>query len=309
MFEELINKKGFSLDRLATLCDVVDKGSIQEATRNNATRQGQYSRQIKELEKFLGFKVLDRSSRPSTITQAGKEISNLSRSFLTSIESYIHEKKNEQRTIMFGAGEGIIQWELIPNVLPLLKKNIPNTNFLFKNRQSKDIIEGVQNGKFDFGVVRKSAVNEITSSLNKPKVLSTDRLKFKYKLFIPKKLAKRLTTPLTIKKLSTLPFSILEGPGELRNMIDNLAHENKVSITPLIECSSSNQIWNLILRGEACGFLPEFVSNDQFSNRAEGFNLTGLNYRRDLCIIWNKDNAEMLEKIPQALVTLKNIYS
>ena len=100
MFEELINKKGFSLDRLATLCDVADKGSIQEATRNNATRQGQYSRQIKELEKFLGFEVLDRSSRPSTITEAGKEISNLSHAFLSSMNTYILEKKNEQKTIM-----------------------------------------------------------------------------------------------------------------------------------------------------------------------------------------------------------------
>ena len=75
--------------------------------------------------------------------------------------------------------------------------------------------------------------------------------------------------------MSTLPFSILEGPGELRNKIENLASRNKVTINPAIECSSSTQIWNLITRGHACGFLPEFVINDQNSHLVKDFDLDG----------------------------------
>ena len=97
--------------------------------------------------------------------------------------------------IMFGAGEGFIQWVMIPEVLPKLKQGMPNTNFLFKNRQSKEIIEGVKNGEFDFGLVRKSALKEIKSKLNKPSVLSSDKLSFKYKLIIPKKMAGKYRIP------------------------------------------------------------------------------------------------------------------
>ena len=95
MFDKLINQKGFSLDRLATLCDIAGKGSIQAATKNNATRQGQYSRQIKELEKFLGFDLLDRSRRPSPVTQEGWEISQLSQNFMSSLETFLEDQSQK----------------------------------------------------------------------------------------------------------------------------------------------------------------------------------------------------------------------
>ena len=53
MFEELFGKRGLSLDRLQTLCEIADKGSIGEATKGNTNRQTQFSRQVGELEKFL----------------------------------------------------------------------------------------------------------------------------------------------------------------------------------------------------------------------------------------------------------------
>ena len=309
MFNGLINQKGFSIDRLATLCDVADKGNIKAATKNNATRQGQYSRQIMELEEFLGFELLDRTTRPSSITPEGKEISDLSRSFLSSIEAYLKEKRSEKSKIMFATGEGIIQWVMIPQVLPLLKKHLSDTNFIFKNRQSKEIIEGVRTGEFDFGIVRKSALKEIKSKLNMPAEFSSKKnLTYTYKLIVPIEMAKGMKNPVSMKKLSELPLTILEGPGELKEIINNLASKKKVTITPSLECSSSTQIWNLIQRKYACGFLPDFVINDQNSDRVKSFDVEGLRYQRELCVIWDKKKETMVNNIGNVLKLLKSAF-
>ena len=88
MFGQLINQRGLSIDRLVTLCDIADKGNIRAATGDNAARQGQYSRQIKELEEFLEIELLDRESRPSGVTKEGKELSELSRNYLSAIQPF-----------------------------------------------------------------------------------------------------------------------------------------------------------------------------------------------------------------------------
>jgi len=65
MWEQFVGQRGFSLDRLATLCRIADHGGIMAAARQGldasreadkntiAHRQAQYSRQIAELEEFL----------------------------------------------------------------------------------------------------------------------------------------------------------------------------------------------------------------------------------------------------------------
>ena len=50
MFKNLVGKKNFSIDRLATLCHVAEAGSIGSATGDNPNQQSQYSRQLAELE-------------------------------------------------------------------------------------------------------------------------------------------------------------------------------------------------------------------------------------------------------------------
>ena len=168
----------------------------------------------------------------------------------------------------------------------------------------------MKKGEFDFGVVRKSAMKEIKSKLNVPEMFSSTKLNYKYKLVVSRNMAGSMRNPVNLKKLQSLPFSILEGPGELKDKLNHLASRKKTTITPLIECSSSTQIWNLITRGHACGFLPEFVVNDQSSHLVKAFDLDGFSYNRDLCIIWDKRKENITDgNVSKVLKILKSHFS
>lgn len=310
MFKDLINQKGLSIDRLVTLCDISDKGNIKAATGTNAARQGQYSRQIKELEAFLDVELLDRNSRPSGVTEEGRELSDMSRNYLSAIENFINKCKNKQCKLTVAAGESIIQWVLMPIILPVLKKEIPKTKIIFKNRQSKDIVAGIKSGEFDIGIVRESAIKEDRSKQNKPATMSKNGMSSEYKLFIPTEFARerRLRNPISVQKFSELPFAILEGPGELRQNIEQLAKQKKVRIEPVVECSSSTQIMTLIENEQACGFLPNFAKNKIKPDTAKAFDLIGLNYKRKLCFAWNPRRKNMIEDIDSAITAISRRF-
>ena len=52
-----VSLAGISIERLQTLCAVVEAGSIAGAAGPDPNRQSQFSRQLKELEKALGTSV------------------------------------------------------------------------------------------------------------------------------------------------------------------------------------------------------------------------------------------------------------
>ena len=67
MFEHLFANSGLSLERLRTFREIVTAGGITAAAGDDSNRQSQYSRQLKELERYFGVELLKRGhgGRPS----------------------------------------------------------------------------------------------------------------------------------------------------------------------------------------------------------------------------------------------------
>src|SRR5947199_133584 len=78
---------GFSLDRLVTLCAVVENGSIVAAAGPNPSRQSQFSRQIKELEDALGQKLFDRIGKTLRPKESGLQLTRMTKAFLDGVNA------------------------------------------------------------------------------------------------------------------------------------------------------------------------------------------------------------------------------
>lgn len=173
--------------------------------------QSLYSRQIKELESFLGVDLLDRASRPSPVSEQGLRLVRIAQNYLTALDDYVAHCQDQPTRIVIGAGESLIQWALIPKVLPRLRKQLPDANVVFLNCRTSTIIDALQSGEIDVGFVRKNAV---------PRSLKTvGSFSLGYRLFVPKKLRLKLKSPVTFKKMGDLPLALLEGSGEFRSGI------------------------------------------------------------------------------------------
>lgn len=284
MFDNLIGRKNFSLERLATLCHVAEAGSIGAATGDNPNKQSLYSRQIGELENFLGMDLLDRNSRPYRVTEGGAQLVTIARNYLSALDDFVATCQNKPSRLIIGAGESLIQWALIPKILPELRQKLEEVSVVFRNFRSEAIIEALKSGELDLGFVRKSAV---------PKGLETaGNFTLGYRLFVPKKFRVKLNEPVGFAEIAKLSLALLEGSGQFRRTVDQLAREAGVRLNLVTECSSATQVALLVARKECCAILPSFAKAQLDGTSTDDFGIEGFKQlERTLCFAWSPKRA------------------
>lgn len=285
MFDELFGKSGLSLERLQTLCEVAEKGSIGEATKGDSNRQTQFSRQISELERFFGVELLNRDSRPYRLTEEGRELAQISRGYLSSLSDFHANCSDRPVRLVIGAGESIIQWLLMP-MLEHLSKEIPEAVISMRNLRTNTIIKDLTDGDIDLGLVRKSAVAKPLKSVGK--------WEYGYRLFVPKRMRSKFSGKLKIAQLADFPLAAIEGGGEFRQQLAALAKAEEARLYIRLECSSYSQIATAIQSGGYCGFLPHFASRYLPETNFQSFEVTGFeSLRRELVFAWNPKQEQL----------------
>lgn len=293
MFKNLVGRKNLSLDRLATLCHVAEAGSIGAAAGEDASRQSQYSRQIAELEAFLGVALLDRTSKPFRLTSEGRELSGICRNYLSALDDFIGSCRHQTSSLVVGAGESHIQWLLIPAVLPKLRKALPQTRVVFRNLQSDEIIEALRCGEIDLGFVRRDVVPtalESAGSWNQS-----------YRLFIPKSYGLKLRGIVNLEALAGFPMAVLEGSGLFRRTMEELIARIPGKRAFEFECSSFTQVALLVSRRECCAVLPSFARTQLDRATIDDYPVEGLEgLERVLTFAWSPRRAEIRPLIGKA---------
>src|SRR5947209_20540177 len=74
MYENLFAQSGLSLERLKTFREIVAAGGISAAAGDDSNRQSQFSRQLKELERYFGVELIKRGRGPMKLTPAGEQL-------------------------------------------------------------------------------------------------------------------------------------------------------------------------------------------------------------------------------------------
>src|SRR5258708_21099333 len=105
MFEKLFAQSGLSLERLKTFGEIVAAGGITAAAGDDSNRQSQYSRQLKELERYFGVELLKRGRGPIELTDAGQQLYEIVGPTLRSLEEFRLTWSVHPVELVIGAGE------------------------------------------------------------------------------------------------------------------------------------------------------------------------------------------------------------
>jgi DNA-binding transcriptional LysR family regulator len=278
MFTHLPFQSGMSLERLASLCEVAEAGSIGQASRGDANRQSLLSRQIGELEHVFGFPFLDRTKRPYRLTPQASELARATLDFLQAAEDLRSQGQSSDKRIVMGAGEALIQWVLFP-ACELMKRTNEEVTFVFRNLDSERIIDGLSQGELDIALIRREEV---------PPSLSCSRdWRYSQFAFVPRQLSEA-ARPITAKDLQSLPWAVLEGHGHFRQFLETKASEAKLRLRVALECSSYSQIALAVKTGRYAGMLPEFARPTFGENNAVITRTIepSLRYERNLVLAW-----------------------
>lgn len=298
MFRELAHLSGFSLERLASLCEVAESGSIGQASRGDVNRQSLLSRQIAELEVVFGVALLARQSRPFRLTSEGRELAQAARQFFQVADDIQKRASGQARRVVIGAGETLIQWLLFP-VCEALRKQGGDAIFVFKNLDSMRLVDGLQQGGVDVALLRKEDVP--------PSLKHAGEWRYAYTAFVPRALS-RASAELKIEELAALPWALLEGNGHFRQFLEGKAREHGIKPNIALECSSYTQVAMAIQTGRYAGFLPEFARGAAFSTSASILQrpaVKSLRYERVLTLAWREATVRSRAVVESVITMLK----
>src|SRR5260370_35935508 len=109
MFENLFTQSGLSLERLKTFREIVAAGGITAAAGDDSNRQSQFSRPLKELERYFGIDLLKRGHGPAELTDAVQRLYEIIGHTLRGLEEFRCTGAGQPTQVVVGAGERLLQ--------------------------------------------------------------------------------------------------------------------------------------------------------------------------------------------------------
>lgn len=246
MLPEVVAKNGFSLDRLATLCNVIESGSITAAAGPNTSRQSQFSRQIKELEEAVGAKLFERIGKTLKPTPFGEQLARMSRTFFGAVAELASNEAEKPGQLTVGGGEGMLRWVLVP-CISALRELDPPIHCKVRSLRSTEIVRELELGRIDVGLVRKTAVSENVAF----EKIGT----FEFVLVIPRRLLRSRSGEEAYEG-KPLAYAELAGEGQLATMARDISKDAGIHLNRVIQAETLSLLLAAVEHGDAAAFLP-----------------------------------------------------
>ena len=249
MFEELFSQGGLSLDRLRSFLEMSEAGSIAKAAPGDISRQSLISRQLRELEEFFGAELTVRRGKTLALSSAGKRLAVLIREQFRDLSDFQKEQRGDSRSFRIGAGASLLEWLVVP-VADQIRSALGDVSLSMGSARSLEVVEGVRDGRIDFGIVREDAVPE---HLPKARLVKMGFYLCAHRTLLEGKAARALDQA---SSWARLPFVAGDGRGQFDQRLRAAMTEACGSFRPVFACDSLLQVRELISEGLAAGVLP-----------------------------------------------------
>jgi DNA-binding transcriptional LysR family regulator len=301
MFEKLFAQSGLSLDRLRSFAEIVAAGGITAAAGDDSNRQSQYSRQLKELERYFGAELIQRGRGRRQLTAAGENLHRIATYALSALEELRQTCANQPVDLVVGAGESLIHWLLLPRLSALTTAH-PHLHLTLQNLRTAEILHGLAEGSLDFGVV---------SRLDAHRALRTTPLgRLDYALFLPAGLVhpgRKLQFPSAV--LDNLPLATLSGSPWLRQALEDEAQQHHLRLDVRLRFSSYPQLAQALQTMKVAAIMPTLAAPALAAGTFRLVRLPFLDARsRQLCLAWNGKLAEVRPAINTYAKALATVF-
>jgi DNA-binding transcriptional LysR family regulator len=208
------------LNLLEIFCCVVDEGGFSKAAEKLRRSQPTISGHIRNLESFVGTKLLDRFPRHIVMTHAGKLLYRYGQSILREKESAERELKqllNREAGEIRLCGSTIPAEYLLPPIVASFHQKFPHIKVEIRISDSEEACADVIQNRAELGFV--GAIFE--SEEIEFRLFGSDELA----LVVPNTAEWRNVTSITLDALATKPFLAREtGSGTRRALEIMLGH-------------------------------------------------------------------------------------
>lgn len=241
-----------SLRQLRTFLSVVETGSITAAAQALGLTQPAASQQLRELERAMGVRLLERVGGRTVPTAAGRALVEPARRARAAVEdaravAAAHHAGDVGRVRLGTGATACIH--LLPPVLAELNERMPGLEVIIATGNTPDILRRVEEGDLDAALVTLPAA--LGRSLTATQV-ATDPLV----ALLPEAMAPKGRASLAASELVRLPLILYETGANTRAIIDAWFRRAHLAPRPIMELGSVEAIKVLVASGRGCSVLP-----------------------------------------------------
>ena len=247
--------------QIRTFLAVVDNGGVTAASHHLNLTQPAASQQLRELERCLRVRLLDRAGGRFVPTAAGAALLEPARRAQSAIEETMAVAASflagDTGRVRLGTGATACIY-LLPPVLTAAKRRMPGLEVIVATGDSGAITRQVENGELDLGLVTlpvaKSRALSVTRLLTDPLVA-----------LLPAAMADECETT-GAAQLAALPLILYHLGGTTRVLIDGWFRRAGVIPVPVMQLDSVESIKVLVSGGLGASIIP----NSSLSARPAG---------------------------------------
>lgn len=237
---------------------VAEELNFTRAAKRVHTAQPSLSQQVKQLEEYLGTKLLERNKRRVELTAAGRVFLRESRDILQRIQQAVDLTS---RVAQAKAGEISIgvsppaEVRVVPKLLPLLANRMPDVALLLHRMSSTQQIAGLRNYSIDVGFLR--------GPLDEPDITAEEIFREKIIVVMPSSHRLAKVRRVSIRMLDDLPcITISRGAGQpLRDVLASLYKQARMQVRTAQEADGVLGHLSMVAAGLGFALLPEYVKS------------------------------------------------
>lgn len=237
------------LKQLAYFVAVIERGSFSRAAIALNLAQPSVSRQVALLEAEFGQRLLERTGRGVTPTEAGASLLNHARVMLDAAAQarfQITEMSTETTGRVIVGLPHRVASDFCVTIIQEFRKKLPRAMISLVEGLSLSLREGLIAGKIDVGVLFDPAPTPLLSYEN--------LMREKLVLVAPK--ATQLKEQVGLAELANYPMILPGAPNPIRNLVDAVLLPRQISLTVVAEVGAVSTALTLVQNGVACSILP-----------------------------------------------------
>jgi DNA-binding transcriptional LysR family regulator len=245
--------RNINLDHLHTLSQVIALGSFSAAAAQINLTQPAVSLQIRQLERRVGLRLVERVGRRAMPTEAGRELlshaKRIEAALAEALEAMAHRSQGVVGRVLLGTGATACIY-LLPPMLSELRRRFPALEIIVRTGNTPEILRLLEENVIDIALVTLPAPGrsfEVTPLLDDEIVA----------VFPPG------TTPpvaVTPSSLAKQPVLVYEPGGNARRVVDEWFREAGLGLKPVMELGNVEAIKQLVGAGLGCGLLPRLAA-------------------------------------------------
>ncbi len=290
--------RDFRLDQLDSFAKVIEHGTFSAAAEKLNLTQPAISFQIRELERRLGVRLIERVGKKATPTAAGltlldhvKRIDGVVSATLADLLPYARGAAGRVR---IGTGSTACI-HLLPQVLKSVRQRFQGLEIVVKTAHTKDILKALEDNALDVGFVTPPVhgrMFEAIPVLDDPFVA------------IAAAGDDRLPRSVTPQAMAGLPVILYDAEGNTRQIVDRWFARAGITLTPAMEMGNTEAIRKLVAAGVGYAILPTSALEDRSSIETRPLSPA---FHRNLAIVLRRDKilGKGLRMVVEALKEVK----